>query len=94
MFIDTKIRILAEIERLISANTEPCRKHQNSFRLVFYTSRPLCVSVKCLFFQLPEEDEIYTVNLTDPTNGAVLGNTTEIDIVIVKNDDSIYFKGM
>ena len=45
------------------------------------------------FSQLPEEDELFTVNLTNPTNGAALGNSTLAQLIIVKNDDSIYFKG-
>ena len=46
-----------------------------------------------IIMQLPEEDEPFTVTLTRPTNGAVLGENHNATIVINKNDDAIYFKG-
>lgn len=45
------------------------------------------------FTKIPEEDEAFTIEISDATDGALMGTPTMTTLTIYKNDDAIYFKG-
>ena len=44
-------------------------------------------------FQIPEGEEIFYVNLSNPTGDSTLGEFLVASIHILQNDDPIYFQG-
>lgn len=47
----------------------------------------------CEHFQIPEEKEVFTITIFNPTGDAKMGNITTATLEINKNDDAIFFAG-
>ncbi|XP_053146642.1 adhesion G-protein coupled receptor V1 isoform X4 [Hemicordylus capensis] len=49
------------------------------------------ITIYSLPDEVPEEMELFTINLFNATGGAIMGNITTAVLQIIKNDDPIYF---
>lgn len=65
--------------------------------IVLFACVDIAIVIKkaCCFiaFQIPEDNENFTITLSDTTGGASIGSPAVAILTIARNDGPIYFKG-